>query len=109
MGHTDIWEYAPDTDLWTQKTDMPGAMRSGAAGFVLGDHIFIGGGDDDDGDYLADFWQYNPASDEWIEVAPIPVPRSVPFAFSIGNIAYVGAGMEGNGHINSVWSFQLTD
>ena len=40
----DFWEYNPSTDVWTQKTDIPGTERQGAVGFSVGGKGYIGTG-----------------------------------------------------------------
>ncbi|WP_158563293.1 Kelch repeat-containing protein [Chitinophaga silvatica] len=38
---TAVWEYDPNTDRWTQKTDFEGAARTGACGFSIKERGFV--------------------------------------------------------------------
>jgi N-acetylneuraminic acid mutarotase len=99
--HNDLWEYDPQTDVWTQKADFGGQGRSRAVGFSIGSKGYIGLG------YLAsDMWEYDPASNTWVQKASYPgMGSDDAFAFSIGSKAYVGTGMYGSGYASDVWEF----
>lgn len=56
--YKDFWEYDPETNKWTQKTDFPGSARNDATAFGLSDKGYIGSGYD--GNYLKDFYVYDP-------------------------------------------------
>ncbi len=40
----DTWEYVPGTDTWNQFPDFYGGARCGAAGFAIGNTLYVGGG-----------------------------------------------------------------
>ncbi len=61
---TAVWEYNPDTDLWTQKTSLEASSRLDAVGFAIGDIGYVatgkdGSAEDDDFD---DLWGFKPGA-----------------------------------------------
>jgi len=99
----DFWEYDPNSDEWTQKKPfhVPSATEVhsflGAYGFGIGNKGFIGSGRDYHFAVLPYLFEYNPASDTWIERTSDadvnnygPKYASVTLAFSINGKGYVG-------------------
>ena len=76
-GTADLWEYNPNTDQWTQKTNFPGGGRSYAVGFSIGNKGYVGLGG------AIDFWEYNPANDTWLQKADFPGGSTNNSGFSI--------------------------
>jgi hypothetical protein len=75
----------------------PGSARQQAVGFSLNGKGYVGTGWDGDLTDMKDFWQYDPASDTWTEVAPLPgAARRGAIAFSLTvngqEYGYVGTG-----------------
>ncbi len=71
--------YDPTTDQWRQLPSAPGPARAGAVGGWVDGHVVIYGGhtDSDDAagfDYFDDGAVYDPATDEWREMAESPLP-----------------------------------
>jgi N-acetylneuraminic acid mutarotase len=94
----DFWEYDIPSNTWLQKVDFPGGARYGAASFVLNGKGYIAAGGNDFG-YLDDLWEYDPVTDNWIQRMGLPAgspqhenQRREPYAFVIGNRAYLGGG-----------------
>lgn len=85
----DFWEYNLTTDTWAQKADFAGTSRINAVGFGIGTKGYIGTGDDGafpNVNNLKDFWEYNPATDKWVQKADFGgTARNGAFSFSIGN------------------------
>jgi len=85
---------------WFQKSDFGGDARHRASSFSIGTRGYIGLGHINSGvdvDY-EDFWQYDPASDAWSQIANYPLGRCFHATqFVIGSIAYVGTGRLENG------------
>lgn len=89
--HTDLgkylWEYNPDETSWT-KYSLPfspnhsgNCTDNGMKGYVY------------TADYKDNFWEYNPASKQWIQRADFPgQKRDVASMFSIDKFIYVGIG-----------------
>jgi N-acetylneuraminic acid mutarotase len=55
-----VWEYNPVTDLWQEKTNFEGSVRSGAVGFTINGRFFITTGASG-GYQLDDTWEFKPA------------------------------------------------
>jgi len=95
--HQDVWEYDPQSDIWTQKANFPGPGRQGAVGFSIGSKGYIGLGGGGSGSVLStffnDFWEYDPQIDSWTQKADIPATgRQWAAGFSIGTKGYMGTG-----------------
>ncbi len=92
----ELWEYDPLTDSWSQKTDFGGNVRDRAIGFTIYDKGYVGTGYHYDGSNPVnynDFWQYDPATDSWIQIANFPgSQRSYGVGFSFGNKGFAGLG-----------------
>lgn len=92
----DLWVYN-NNGSWTQKAEFPGTPRNYASAFGTANAGFLGLGEDADGEYLGDFWKYDPASNSWSEIAPfLGAARHSAVAFSINGTGYVGTGYDGN-------------
>lgn len=59
---TDVWEYDPVTDLWTEKTSFEGTTRSDAAGFAIGIRGYVATGKSSSY-YFDDIWGFDPDAD----------------------------------------------
>lgn len=97
LGQKDLWQYDPMADSWTRKADLPGAIRWSAAGFSVAGMGYIGLGYSGRcytcGSIQHDFWQYDPGSDSWRQIAGFePEPRAFATTFSIGSNGYLGLG-----------------
>ena len=94
----EFWEYDPATNKWTEKASLPvSAARTEAVGFSIGNKGYIGTGyviGNDNMDNLNDFWEYDPATDNWTGKASLPVTaaRGEAVGFSIGTKGYIGTG-----------------
>lgn len=104
----DFWEYNPSTNVWTQKANLPGGVRSSATGFSIGHKGYIGMGDS--ANFLAhynDFWEYDPATNIWTRKADFGGGgRSGTTGFSIGSKGYAGTGINNSStNKNDFWQF----
>ena len=87
----DFWEFNPDANTWTQKTDFGGTARE-AIGFSIGNKGYLGLGTDAN-TFQSDFWEYNPLTDSWIKKADFGgESRPEAIGFSVGSRGYVGTG-----------------
>jgi N-acetylneuraminic acid mutarotase len=78
-GLTDCWEFNPENNSWTRKSDFPGKGRVGAIAEVVDGKAYIGFGFNSGSwvyatDTIAfpDFWMYNPENDSWTKKADFP-------------------------------------
>jgi N-acetylneuraminic acid mutarotase len=95
--------YDPATDTWSSGASMP-TSRSGMAGAVLGDFLFVAGGEGNDAvesGVFAVVEVYDPATDTWTEVEPMPTPRHGTHAAVLDNTIYIpgGADVQGGGAV----------
>ena len=94
-GTNDFWEWDQASNLWTKKADLPGVARSNAVGFSFSGKKkgYIGTGADKTGAPLADFWEWDQATNVWTQKKNYgggPVWGAV--GFSIGDKGYIGTG-----------------
>ena len=95
------YEYDPATDKWTKKASMPRPAHHAAlaaangkvyvfGGFVVPKDaaIPVGGA----WEPINDAWEYNPATDEWKSLAPLPGKRGSAVAAEVGGKIYVIGG-----------------
>ena len=85
-----------EQDFWTQKASMPGTARNSAVAFTVNGKGYLGTGYDGE-NYLKDFWEYDPTSNQWTQQADYPGSgRYGAVAFGVGNKGYRGCGYDGN-------------
>lgn len=102
---------------WDKIGDFAGFPRDGAVGFVINNIAYVGTGYNyTSGKFLLDFWRYDPGSDSWYPVAPIPASavgqfgRSGAVAFTLNGKGYVGGGYNLlNGSTNPLYDFYEFD
>jgi N-acetylneuraminic acid mutarotase len=88
---TDFWSFTV-SDGWRQLQDFPGAPRSHAAGFALGNYGYVGTGYDGFNTY-SDFYQYDTAQNQWTKKASFPGgPRYDAVGFAVQEKGYIGTG-----------------
>lgn len=111
----DLWQYDPIADTWTQKADLPGSARRNAIGFAIGTKGYIGLGIDNDeaqsGTKLADLWEYDPATNSWLQKANFPGAGGnglyYATSFVIDNKGYVCGGKVGpSAYVNELWEYK---
>ncbi len=111
--YKDFWEYDPILIVWTQKADFGGVERCGAVGFSIGSKGYIGTGNKGIGsstsDYLKDFWEYDPSSNQWFQKTDCSnTARQFAVGFSIGTKGYIGAGKSAVGIQSDFWEYNPT-
>jgi N-acetylneuraminic acid mutarotase len=94
------WMYDPATDAWTDRKPMPVPAHHIMVA-TLNDKIYVFGGFVRPKDFVA--WQpinrsfeYDPATDNWKELAPMPTPRGAGQAVEVGGKIYVIGGARSN-------------
>lgn len=99
-----LWEYNPTTDQWTQKTSFPGGVRYQLCSFTINNSAFVGLGTDNDM-FRDDIWEYKPSNDQWIQRADLPASeRSGAATFTIDQRGYVCMGNNG-GLLDDLWEY----
>lgn len=99
----DFWEYDPAGNQWSRKADFPGTARYGAVGFAVGGKGYIGTGYD--GNYLKDFYSYNPGTNTWEQINSLINKRQYASSFVIDDVAYVVCGMNNLEYLEEFWKF----
>lgn len=82
-------------EQWVQVANFGGAARHRCTGFSVGNKGYVGGGHINSGQsvYHEDYWQYDPASDTWTQIADFGGgKRYHSTAFTIDEFGYVGLG-----------------
>ncbi|MGB4929481.1 MAG: kelch repeat-containing protein, partial [Chitinophagales bacterium] len=102
-----FYEYDPNTDTWSMKSDVPGPTRQEACGFAMNGSGYIGTGDDySSGTNYDDWWRYRPETDTWDSVPEFPgIGRRYMSAFTIDNHAYCGLGTSGT-NMRDLWELK---
>jgi len=99
VWYNDVWEYDPATNDWTQKASFNALGRNGAVSFVIGGKAYLGTGQYrqdryHSSIYLADFWEYDPVANTWVQKANVPEQgRFAASGIAIGDKGYVGLGV----------------
>ncbi|MDX1939499.1 MAG: hypothetical protein SFU99_03050 [Saprospiraceae bacterium] len=103
----DFWEFNPDApsgQQWTRKADFVGTPRYNSVGFSINGKGYIGTGYD--GNWLKDFYEYDPDTDTWTQVVSLKgAKREEAFAFVIDGKAYVGGGRNNGIYEYDFWAF----
>ena len=94
-----VIEYDPATDKWTSKKQMPRPTEHMTVASAGGKIYLFGGlttqdltGNGPSNTYLNDTWEYDPASDTWKTLAPMPTRRQAAAAVEAGGKIYVIGG-----------------
>jgi hypothetical protein len=94
-GTKEFWRYEQATDTWTSIADFGGIGRREAVAFTIGTKGYVGTGGTNEGgtQIFKDFWEYDPSTDTWTQVADLPgAARGTAGAFSLGGKGFVGLG-----------------
>jgi len=107
---TDLWEYDPVTNIWTEKTSFPGNPRYDAICFTVGDCAYITLGTQlSPVGNCTDLWEYNAPTDTWAQKASfIDLCVTAPTAFSLENKGYITLGHTIDPpyqYFNAIWEY----
>ncbi len=91
----ELWQYDATSKTWTQKKTYPGGASGAMIAFVINNKAYVGLGQLDltDSGFRKDFWEYDPATDNWTQKADfagLAVENAV--AFAVGGKGYVCLG-----------------
>ncbi len=94
-------EYDPATNAWTRRASMPTA-RGGIAAVAASGQLYVFGGEGNPNHPMGVFEQaeaYDPATDSWRTLSPMPIPAHGISAAVLDNVIYIpgGAIIEGFG------------
>ena len=103
----DFWRYDPERNFWQEMATFPGSGRIAAVAFSANGKGYVGTGfnGDLDTEELADFWEYDPATNEWTERASFEGgARYSAVAFTVNGQGYIGTGFDGN-YLKDFWRY----
>lgn len=90
-----LWEYKPLNNSWTQRSNFPGGVRYNLSSVVVGNVAYLGLGTNQD-TYCKDWWSFNPGSNSWDQLTDfVGGYRGGASTFTIGTKAYVCLGTNG--------------
>jgi len=94
---SNVNEYDPATDSWTQKTTLP-TPRKLLMSFQINGFIHVVGGMDGNNTYLTVHEIYDPSTNTWSSGTPLPTARAEGQGESIGGRGYVVGGSTSQGN-----------
>lgn len=99
----DFWKYNADLDSWLQLADYPGGPNRSVLGFpLLNEGIFGEGFDINPISYAASWYCFNPGTETWTGIAPLPAGlRAYGTAVSNEYNAVICGGMDENNVIRN--------
>jgi N-acetylneuraminic acid mutarotase len=101
--------YNPGTNTYSSMAVYPGNGRFGHATAVYNDRIYSFGGVcacNSGGCYRAESYEFNPATNTWVQRANLPVGRYGHVAEAVGNKIYIiGGSISGNEYSNTVMEY----
>lgn len=104
----DFYSFDFTSEQWSNIAPLPqGKNRQYANGFASDSFGYVFGGIN--GAFLNDLWRYNPRSDQWVEMSPLPDSgRGGAAVFVVDSMAYiVGGKTDSLSAINTVWAYNM--
>jgi N-acetylneuraminic acid mutarotase len=107
----DFYAFDESTLNWSNVTSLPsGKERQYASAVSWNGKGYLFGGVDGSGNYLNDFWCYDPLSNSWTSLNPLPASgRGGMVEFVIQDTLYIIGGRNANGILNEVWCYSFND
>jgi len=96
-----VYEYDPASDKWTQRNRMPqpshhvGIVEHQGKIYAFGGFVLPQAGPPA-WEPINNAWRYDPSSDSWTALAPMPTKRGSPVAAAVGDKIYVIGGAASN-------------
>lgn len=90
--------------VWTQKADYLNGTRFDFVGYASNNKGYIGAGRHSwYNSYLADWMEFDPVLNTWVQKAPLPMPTSGATAFNAANKGYVTTGANDRTYIYDIY------
>ncbi len=107
----DFYRYNGVTMAWSDCADLPlGEERQYAVGTSNNGIGYVFGGIKCDGTYCNDLWQYQPLSNSWSLLAPLPAEgRSGAVHFVLNDTMYIVGGKNQQGIVTDVWGYDINN
>jgi N-acetylneuraminic acid mutarotase len=102
----DTWQYDSTSNQWHQMlgATFPGTPRYDAFSFAINNIGYVGGGYD--GNYLNDFYAFNPADSSWTQKPSLRGDkRSAAQTFVLNNMGYVCSGNNNGSALNDLVAY----
>ncbi len=101
FSSNELWRYQPASNVWTRLQDMPEARDLAALVAFDGSLYLLGGFFTNffDGAPMNNNWRYDPETNQWVVLAPMPIGRAAGGAAVIGDFIYA-AGGNANGSVS---------
>jgi N-acetylneuraminic acid mutarotase len=91
---------------WKKIANFPGSVRYDAAFFNINGKGFVGAGTQFDGNYLNDFYEYDPVMDRWSRKADYPGKlKAGRIGFTVNNFGYIGFGNSQTDLTSDLWQY----
>lgn len=88
-GTNNVYAFNATSETWSQVASFPGDDRRAQCAFAVNGKGYIGMGMGVFGGVLDDWWQYDPISDAWTEIASIFPTADQASATSVGDLGFV--------------------
>jgi N-acetylneuraminic acid mutarotase len=108
--YKDFYKFDPETATWTQLTDFPGEGRVAGTQFDYNGKGYVLSGDGEDHSHMeeGEFWEYDPALDQWTQLPSHPgSSRWAPGNFVIDNYVYFMCGLSSVQMESDMMRFEL--
>lgn len=102
---SDLWEYDPTTNTWTQKASYPAGPRYEASAFTINSKAYVGCGFDNTNTLKNDLWEFDPLNNTWSQRQSLTIARAGATAFGLNGKGYVGLGDGPNGRLKDFWEY----
>lgn len=94
---------------WVKKENFPGQARHRSNAFSIGEKGYVGGGHINSGEVVthADWWEYDPASNSWTQIADFGGgPRYYMASFTLKGAGYSGGGENNDDdYMSDYWKY----
>lgn len=106
---SDFYRFDTTLNSWTAISDFP-VIDFDAASFVIGNKAYVGTGCTSYTtlNFINNFWEYNPATDIWRNIANIgSIARAAAVSFTIDSVGYCGIGSYNNAtqYLKDFWKY----
>jgi len=108
----DFWQYNPQTNKWSQKTNFPSSARGGTSIFVIDSIAYIIGGKTTNARAIREIWAYDLINESWHAKKDLPFgPRWRSGACALGGKGYLAFGLDDSlNYSDEIWEYNpLTD
>jgi N-acetylneuraminic acid mutarotase len=102
---SDLWEYDPQTNVWTQKAGFTPGPRYEATGFSIDTKGYVACGYDNTSALKNDLWEFDPLANTWTQKLSLGAARAGATGFGLNGKGYVGLGDGSSGSLRDFWEY----